>query len=264
MAIAVETMSRVITREEIISQKPVVIAGPCAMESREQMLDIATTLHDLDPNIILRAQSHKPRTSRDSFQGLGLDQGLSILEEIKERTGMVIATEIVDKDFIKPTEGLVDILWVGSRNMQNFELLKAMEDDPRPVILKRGFANTIKEWVESARYIDEDLNRVILCERGLRSSVDSMRFTLDLNGALVAKHDFGMPVLVDPSHTTGRADMVEKLALSGIAAGLDGIIVEVHPNPSKALSDKEQQITPREFSNLLEKVNSIYQIVQEK
>ncbi len=251
---------KIIDRDELLKNyKPLIIAGPCAVESRVQIRTIAKELKEMGVKI-LRCQLWKPRTDKDSFQGVGL-KGLKWLEEIKEELGVLIATEIVDKDHIKLLKGVTDILWVGARNMQNYELLKALGQDNRPVILKRGFIATVDEWIKAAKYIG--LDRVILCERGIRTGADAMRFTLDLNGLLVAKYDHKMPVIVDPSHPAGRADMVPYLAYAGIAAGADGIVVEVHSHPEKALSDASQQITPAVFKGVMDKVNAIYKISNE-
>lgn len=252
---------KILTRDEVLEDnKPLIIAGPCAVESRVQIRTIAKELKEMGVKI-LRCQLWKPRTDKDSFQGVGL-KGLEWLREIKEELGMLIATEIVDKDHIKPLKGVTDILWVGARNMQNYELLKALGTDGRPVILKRGLISTVDEWIKAAKYIG--LDRVILCERGIRTGADAMRFTLDLNGVLVAKYDHKMPVIIDPSHTAGRADMVPYLAYAGIAAGVDGIVVEVHHQPEKALSDASQQITPVVFKGVIDKVNAIYKLRHEK
>lgn len=246
---------KIITRDELIkNNKPLIIAGPCAIESKIQIRIIAKKLHEMGIKI-LRCQLWKPRTDPESFQGVGL-RGLKWIEEIKKELGLLIATEITDKDQIKQTLGVVDILWAGARNMQNYELLKALGSDKRPVILKRGLIATVDEWIKAGKYIG--LEKVILCERGIRTGADAMRFTLDLNGALVAKYDYNMPVIIDPSHTAGRADMVPKLAYTGIAAGLDGIVVEVHNQPEKALSDASQQITPAVFKEMINQVNIIY------
>lgn len=252
---------KILTRDKILeNNKPLIIAGPCAVESRTQIRTIAKQLSEMGVKI-LRCQLWKPRTDKDSFQGVGL-KGLKWLKEIKKDLGILIATEIVDKDHIKSLKGVIDILWVGARNMQNYELLKALGQDDRPVILKRGLIATVDEWIKAAKYIG--LDRVILCERGIRTGADAMRFTLDLNGALVAKYDHKMPVIVDPSHTAGRADMVPYLAYAGIAAGADGIVVEVHHQPEKALSDASQQITPSVFKEVINKVNGLYKLRQEK
>lgn len=246
---------KTLTRNQILeNNRPLIIGGPCAVESRVQIRTIAKELNKMGIKI-LRCQLWKPRTDKDSFQGVGL-KGLKWLKEIKEELGILIATEIVDKDHIKLLKGVIDILWVGARNMQNYELLKALGEDHRPVILKRGLIATVDEWIKAARYIG--LDRVILCERGIRTGADAMRFTLDINAMLVAKYDHKMPVIVDPSHTAGRADMVPYLAYAGIAAGADGIVVEVHSHPEKALSDASQQITPAVFKEVINNVKTIY------
>lgn len=250
-----------IKRDNLIKDhQPLIIAGPCAVESKTQINVIAKHLTEMGVKI-LRCQLWKPRTDPDSFQGIGLS-GLKWLKEIKDKYKILIATEITDKHQIKATKGIVDILWVGARNMQNYELLKALGRDNRPVILKRGLISTVDEWMKAGKYIG--LSRVILCERGIRTGADAMRFTLDLNGALVAKHDHGMPVIIDPSHTTGRADMVPYLSYAGIAAGMDGLVVEVHHTPEKALSDASQQITPKRFQELISHVRAIYKLRHQK
>lgn len=248
-------------REDLIKNyQPLIIAGPCAIESKAQISIIAKSLTDMGIKI-LRCQLWKPRTDPDSFQGVGLS-GLKWLKEIKDKYKILIATEITDKHQIEATKGVVDILWVGARNMQNYELLKALGKDNRPVILKRGLISTVDEWIKAGKYIG--LDKIILCERGIRTGADAMRFTLDLNAALVAKHDHGMPVIIDPSHTTGRADMVPYLAYAGIAAGMDGIVVEVHHEPHRALSDASQQITPEKFQQTLNLVRAIYELRHQK
>ena len=239
---------------------PLIIGGPCAIESKEQLLTIAKDLHEMGVKIF-RCQLWKPRTDPTSFQGVGL-KGLPWLKEIKEKYGVLIAGEITDRDQIAETQGVLDILWVGARNMQNYELLKALGEDNRPVILKRGFIATMDEWLKAGKYIG--LEKVILCERGVRTGADSMRFTLDINSMLIAKYDHNMPIIVDPSHTAGRADMVPFLAYGAIAAGADGIVIEVHNEPEKALCDASQQITPIVFKEVIEKINTIYKVRHNK
>ncbi|MBI2196341.1 3-deoxy-7-phosphoheptulonate synthase [Candidatus Daviesbacteria bacterium] len=249
-----------IERQDLIKNgKFLIIAGPCAVESEEQAYSVATTLREMGVQVF-RSALWKPRSSKDSFQGVGL-AGLPWLRRIKEDLGMLIATEFVDKDQINPTREIVDVPWVGSRNMQNFELLKALGDetDQRPVMLKRGVASTVKEWLQSADYIGRE--RVILCERGVRTGTDSTRYTLDLNGALVAKHDHNMPVLADPSHAAGRRDLIPNLSLAIAASGLDGIIIEVHKNPDQALCDGPQQITPETFREVLGQIGAIHRVL---
>lgn len=246
-----------VNRDELLRIKPLIIAGPCAVESKEQLFSIGKDLHEIGIKV-MRCQLWKPRTDKDSFQGIGLE-GLEWLKELKEKYGFIIATEVLDSAHIQPLAGVSDILWIGARNMQNYELLKKVSVDPRPAILKRGFIATVDEWLASAKYIG--LDKVILCERGVRTGADSMRFTLDINTALVAKHDKKMPVIIDPSHSAGRADMVPHLAYAAIASGVDGLVMEVHSTPTEALSDKSQQITPKIFKEIYKKILEIYSLV---
>ena len=240
--------------KRILSKKPLVIAGPCAVESQNQITKIAKELNKIGINI-MRTQLWKPRSKADSFQGVGL-KGLSWLKKIKNDFNMILACEVVLPEQIKQTKGVIDILWVGSRNMQNFELLKALSNDPRPVILKRGFIATINEWISSADYIGRE--KVIMCERGIRTGADSTRFTLDINTALVLKHDYKMPVIIDPSHSAGRRDLVPNLARAAIASGIDGIVIEVHNHPEKALSDKKQQLLLSSFKPLFQSLKKLH------
>jgi len=239
--------------KNLLSKKPVVIAGPCAVESRKQILGIAKNLHKMGVKV-MRTQLWKPRSSPDSFQGVGTD-GLPWLKEIKKKFRMKLCCEVVDPIQIEQTKGIIDVLWVGSRNMQNFELLKALNEDSRPVILKRGFISTIDEWIASAKYIGKD--KVIMCERGIRTGADSTRFTLDINTALVIKHDHKIPIIIDPSHSAGRSDLVPHLACAAMASGVDGLVIEVHNQPSKALSDAKQQLTLKAFANLFIKLKTL-------
>lgn len=246
------------TRDQLLENKPLIIAGPCAVESRDQILKTSMAIKESGANAI-RTQLWKPRTRPGTFQGVGLE-GIKWIKEVKDKTGLPIAMEMVDVDQVDQVEDLADILWVGSRNMQNFELLKKVGEDPRPVILKRGFISNMKEWLGAAEYCR--LDKVILCERGIRTGADSTRFTLDLNSALVAKYDHGLPVLVDPSHPAGRRDLVPELACAAIASGIDGIIVEVHPDPENAMTDADQQITPKVFKETVDRIKKIYSAIQ--
>lgn len=246
-----------IERESLLTNQPLIIAGPCAIESREQILDIGRQVNESVVHV-LRTQLWKPRTKPTSFQGVG-EKGLPWIEEVKEETGLPVACEVMAEEHVDATRNIVDVLWVGSRNMQNYSLLNKIAEDNRPVILKRGMIATVEECMGAAEYIGKD--RIIMCERGIRTGADAMRFTLDLNGALTLKHDYKMPVIIDPSHPAGRSDMVEPLALAGIAAGLDGIVVEVHNNPAEALSDANQQITPEQFHQLTEKIKRVYSAI---
>jgi 3-deoxy-7-phosphoheptulonate synthase len=249
---------KIIKRDALFKNKPLIIAGPCSVESEEQLMGIAKKLKQLGITV-MRAQLWKPRTTPDSFQGMG-HEGLDWIKKVKEETGMLIATEIVSIAEVERTKGITDILWVGSRNMQNFELLKAIGKDPRPVILKNGFVATIKEWIGAAQYCGID--KTIMCERGIRTGADSTRFTTSINNALVIKHDYKMPVILDPSHSAGRRDIVPDLALAAIAAGLDGVVIETHEEPEKALSDADQQITPEVLAEIIDKAKKIYKVIQ--
>ncbi|HEX9804655.1 MAG TPA: 3-deoxy-7-phosphoheptulonate synthase [Candidatus Dojkabacteria bacterium] len=246
-----------ITRDELLSNKPLIVAGPCAVESREQILEVGMRIKDAGANLI-RTQLWKPRTRPGTFQGIG-EEGKEWILEVKEKTGLPVTMEIVSQSQVEYSKDFVDVLWVGSRNMQNFELLKTMGEDDRPVILKRGFINNIKEWLGAAEYCG--FEKTILCERGIRTGADAMRFTLDLNGALVAKFDHDLPVVVDPSHPAGRRDMVPNLAYAGIAAGLDGVVIEVHQDPENAMSDADQQITPDKFDEVVKIIKKIHKAI---
>lgn len=261
-------MNTMIERKDLIKNGLfAVIAGPCAIESEEQIYDIAMMLSREGVGG-LRAQFSKPRTNPEDFQGIGLGV-LPTLEEIKRKTGLIIVSEIMDKEDLEPTRGVVDIIQIGSRNMQNTRLLKACGEDGRPVLLKRGLIATVKEWVGAAKYIGSD--KVILCERGVRSGAegDETRFTLDLGGALAAKYSaeyskYRMPVIADPSHPAGKRYLVPGLARSIVAAGLDGMMIEVHQYPDSALCDAKQQIKPETFRELLKDIRAIYQVVRSK
>lgn len=239
--------------KNLITKKPLIIAGPCAVESRSQIIEIAKNLHEFGVKV-MRTQLWKPRSSPESFQGVGV-AGLPWLKEIKEKFKMQLCCEVVDPQQIEQTKGVIDVLWVGSRNMQNFELLKALALDSRPVILKRGFISTIEEWIASADYIGK--NKVIMCERGIRTGADSTRFTLDINTALVIKHDHKIPIIIDPSHSAGRSDLVPHLACTAMASGVDGLVIEVHNHPKKALSDANQQLTLKAFEDLFKKLKKL-------
>ena len=251
-----ETM---ITRADLLTNKPLLIAGPCSVASREQILKIGAEVKQAGAHAI-RTQLWKPRTKPDSFQGVGA-KGIPWIKEVKELTGLPVCMEMVDPSQLDLVEDVADILWVGSRNMQNYELLKRMREDNRPVVLKRGLIANMKEWLGAAEYIGND--RVILCERGVRTGADAMRFTLDLNTALSAKHDHNMPVIVDPSHSPGRRDMVPHLTQAAIAAGLDGVVVETHYDPEEELVDKDQTITTQTFAELVGQMEKIHKVVNQ-
>lgn len=238
-----------------------VIAGPCAIESEEQIYEMAIKLSQMGVGG-LRAMHEKYRTKHESFQGLGLGV-LDTIEEIKRKTGMIIVGEIMEKEDLKLTENIFDVVQIGSRSMYSTRLLKACKEDGRPVLFKRAMEATVEEWVELAKYIG--LDRVIMCERGIRSAVDGegrkTRFTLDLGGAWVVKNEYGLPVIGDPSHSAGRRDLVPALAKSIAAVGLDGMEIEVHDNPDQALCDAKQQITPKTLEELLKEIRAIWGIV---
>ena len=228
------------------------IAGPCSVESEEQVIEIAKAVKASGANM-LRGGAFKPRTSPYSFQGLH-DEGLKILLEAKKATGLPIVTEIMNQAHLDLFED-VDIIQVGARNMQNFELLKELGKCNKPILLKRGLSSTIEEWVMSAEYIMAGGNeQVIFCERGIRTYETFTRNTLDLSAIPALKSISHLPVIVDPSHATGLPWMVEPLTKAAIAIGADGIMIEVHNNPKKALCDGAQSLTPQQFDNVMQTV----------
>ncbi|MCL1862875.1 MAG: 3-deoxy-7-phosphoheptulonate synthase [Defluviitaleaceae bacterium] len=240
-----------------------VMAGPCSVESREQILFIAEEIKAAGANFI-RGGAFKPRTSPYDFQGMGAD-GLGLLVEARKATGLPIVTELMDlRDIDLFMEKEVDVIQIGARNTQNYDLLKELGRMKAPILLKRGLAGTIKELLMSAEYIMASGNEnVILCERGIRTyEHDYTRNTLDLSAVPVLKKLTHLPVIVDPSHGTGRADLVESMALAAIAAGADGIMIEVHNDPKNALSDGPQSLTPPQFSELSEKIFALREVVK--
>ena len=240
-----------------------VIAGPCSVESREQIISIAMECKNYGAHI-LRGGAFKPRTSPYSFQGLELE-GLDLLLEAKKVTNMPIITEIQSVDMIPRFVKDVDIIQVGARNMQNFHLLKALGKIDKPILLKRGLSATIEEWLMSAEYILSGGNKkVILCERGIRTFETYTRNTLDLSAVLAVKELSTLPVIVDPSHSAGKWSMVEALSKASLAVGADGIIVEVHNNPDCALCDGPQSIKPKRFKNLMDDLKKIAPIIGKK
>jgi len=234
----------------------VVIAGPCAVESEEQTLETARFVKKAGAHM-LRGGAYKPRTSPHDFQGLG-EEGLRILKAAREETGLPIVTEVMDARHIEKVSDAADILQVGSRNMQNYTLLRELGRAERPVLLKRGMSATIEEWLSAADYILTGGNeQVILCERGIRTFETYTRNTLDLSAVPAAKERSPLPVIVDPSHGTGRAELVRPMSLAAVAAGADGLLVEVHPDPSGAQSDRDQQITLKAFTDLFRDVEDL-------
>lgn len=229
-----------------------VISGPCSVESEEQILEVAQAVKQEGVGL-LRGGAFKPRTSPYSFQGMGAE-GLELLRTARRHTGMPIVTEIMDASEIPLFED-VDIIQVGARNMQNFELLKKLGQLHQPILLKRGLANTLEELLMSAEYIMAGGNeQVILCERGIRTFETATRNTLDISAIPMLKKMTHLPVVVDPSHAAGITWMVEPLSLAAIAAGADGLIIEVHPHPECALSDGAQSLTPAQFQPIMQKI----------
>jgi len=231
------------------------IAGPCSVESRPQILEVAQKVKEAGA-VALRGGAFKPRTSPYAFQGLEAE-GIRLLLETKKHTGLPIVTEIMDLSQL-PLFEEVDVIQVGARNMQNFLLLKELGKIRKPILLKRGFSNTIEEWLMSAEYIMSGGNaQVILCERGIRTVETATRNTLDLSAIPVIKECSHLPVIVDPSHATGHAKYVKSMSLAAVAAGADGLMIEVHNNPQAALCDGQQSITPEAFSRLAKGVEII-------
>lgn len=231
-----------------------VIAGPCSVESEEQIIKAARSVKEAGANM-LRGGTYKPRTSPYSFQGLGRI-GLQYLSKAGLETGLPIITEVTDTRDVYLIGEYADVLQIGTRNMQNYSLLVEVGKIKKPVLLKRGMNATIEEWLNSAEYIMNAGNPdVILCERGIRTFETYTRNTLDLSAVAVVKGLSHLPVVVDPSHATGRADLIIPMSLSAVMAGCDGLEIEVHPSPAEALSDKEQQLTPEQFKTLMSVVN---------
>jgi 3-deoxy-7-phosphoheptulonate synthase len=238
----------------------VVMAGPCSVESRDQVLEVATKVKAAGATI-LRGGAFKPRTSPYAFQGLE-EEGLKLLAEAKRETGLPVVTEVMDAEKVGLVAEYADILQIGARNVQNFSLLKRVAEVRRPVLLKRGMATSIQEWLLSAEYILSGGNPdVILCERGIRTFETATRFTLDLNAVPVLKKLTHLPVVVDPSHGTGHWEYVDAMARAGVAAGADGLLIEVHPRPAEALSDGPQSLKPQRFAELMERVRRVARAV---
>jgi len=241
----------------------VIIAGPCAVESSRQLIETAGFVRKAGANI-LRGGAFKPRSSPYSFQGLG-EEGLKILSEARHQTGLPFVTEVMDTRQVELVSQYADMLQVGSRNMQNFVLLKEVGMQKKPVLLKRGMMATIEEFLLAAEYIlNQGNDQVVLCERGIRTFETTTRNTLDLSAVPVLKHLSHLPVIVDPSHGTGHRWLVPTMALAAIAAGADGLIIEVHYNPEEALCDGHQSINPEEFSALITDLDKIAQAVDRK
>lgn len=230
-----------------------VIAGPCSVESYEQMTETAGCVRKSGATL-LRGGAFKPRTSPYDFQGLGVE-GLKILQRVKQETGMPIVSEVVRETDLKDMSGVVDILQIGARNALNYSLLEAVAATDTPVLLKRGMAATIEEWLLAAEYLVKNGNsNVILCERGIRTFEKATRNTLDISAVALARQECNLPVFVDPSHAAGRHDLVTALSCAAVAAGANGLLVEVHPNPASASSDGSQQLTFEMFDRLMEQL----------
>jgi len=248
---------------KIGSEELAIMAGPCSVETKNQITYIAKEVKKYGANI-LRGGAFKPRTSPYSFQGLG-KEGLELLKYAKEQTGLPIITEVLDPRDVELVESYADILQIGTRNAQNFPLLKEVGKARKPVLLKRGLAMKADEWVMSAEYIMSGGNyNVILCERGIRTFETATRNTLDLNIIPVMKEKTHLPIVIDPSHATGYSRYVPSMALAAIAAGADGLIIEVHNDPENAWSDGEQAITPEQFRDLMIKIKEVAKIVGKK
>lgn len=233
-----------------------VIAGPCAVESREQLFKTARFLKDLGVQV-LRGGAYKPRTSPHSFQGLG-EEAVNLLSQVGRETGILVVTEVMSPEHVAMVARRVDILQIGARNMQNFDLLREVGKTKKPVILKRGLSATVEEWLASAEYVLLEGNSdVILCERGIRTFETSTRNTADLSVIPLVKTGSHLPVIFDPSHATGKRSLVAPMSLASVAAGAHGIMVEVHPDPEHALSDGPQSLHFKEFEKLLKQIRAL-------
>jgi len=236
--------------------KLVIMAGPCAVENQKQLEESARIVKSAGA-VILRGGAFKPRSSPFSFQGLE-KIGLEYLQEVKKKYGLPVVTEVVDPQQVALVAQYADILQVGARNMQNFTLLTELGKIKHPVILKRGLANTVTEWLTAADYLlAGGNNNVILCERGIRTFEDSTRFSLDISSIPVVKKFSHLPIIVDPSHAAGHYSLVPAIARAAVAAGADGLLIEVHPNPKEALVDGLQSLTPSDFKRLMGEIKSI-------
>ncbi len=237
-----------------------IIAGPCSVESKEQICTTATLVKSAGANF-LRGGAYKPRTSPYSFQGMEED-GLKLLAAAKEVSGLPIVTEVMNPREIDLVAKYADVIQVGARNMQNFSLLKELGKIDKPILLKRGMMNTIQEFLMSAEYVlSEGNNQLILCERGIRTFETATRNTLDISCIPVLKKETHLPIIIDPSHATGHWEMVESMSRASIAAGADGLIIEVHPDPIKAFSDGPQSLKPKKFAKLMENLRPFAELM---
>ena len=248
--------TRIKVRDKTIGEGFTVIAGPCSIESEEQTIETAHKVKEAGADII-RGGAFKPRTSPYSFQGLGI-KGLQILEKAGKETGLPVVTEVLDPRDVSWVCEYVDILQVGTRNMQNYSLLKEVGKSGKPVLLKRGMFSTLSEWLSCAEYVLAEGNpNVILCERGIRTFESYTRNTLDLAVVPSIKEVSHLPVIVDPSHGTGRLSLIEQMSLASVAAGADGVMVEVHRNPAEAMCDGDQSLTPPMFARMMKKIRQL-------
>ena len=249
-----------IGQHEIGGSQIHVMAGPCAVESRQQILETAHAVKDAGATF-LRGGAYKPRTSPYSFQGLE-EKGLQLMAEAREETGLLVITEVVDVRDVEVVSTYADVLQIGARNMQNFLLLKEVAKTNKPILLKRGPSATLEEWMMAAEYIMDGGNyQVMFCERGIRTFENYTRNTLDLSMVPSLHALSHLPVIVDPSHGTGRWQLVQPMAKAALAAGADGIIVEVHPNPDKAVSDGKQSLTPANFRTMMDELDKIARVM---
>jgi 3-deoxy-7-phosphoheptulonate synthase len=238
----------------------VVMAGPCAVESREQLMEAARAVKEAGAQV-LRGGAYKPRTSPYSFQGLG-EEGLELLAQARQETGLLIVTEVMEPDLVPLISAYADILQIGARSMQNYALLHAVGEAQKPVLLKRGMMSTMEELLMSAEYIlSHGNNRVILCERGIRTFESYTRNTLDISAVPLLKQLSHLPVVADPSHGTGKWELVEPVARAAVAAGADGLMIEVHPHPEEAMSDGAQSLKPDRFARLMENLAPVAKAV---
>lgn len=237
-------------KEIIAKQDKIIISGPCAIESYEQLLETAKFVKSQGANV-LRGGAFKPRTSPNSFKGLK-EEGLEILKAVKKETGLAVITELMDVRDLEKVYEVADIIQIGSRNMQNFTLLTEVGKQDKPIMLKRGFVATVKEWIGASEYIIAEGNsKILMCERGIRTFSDYTRNTLDLAVVPIIKKETNLPVIVDPSHGTGVRELIKPMSKAGLACGADGLMIEVHPQPEIALSDGEQSLHFNEYEDLM-------------
>ena len=245
-----------ITKNLEMPKDKIIMAGPCAIESYDQLLETAKFVKQKGANV-LRGGAYKPRTSPNSFQGLK-EEGLEILKAVKKETNLPVITELMDARDLEKVYEVADIIQIGSRNMQNFTLLSEVGKQDKPVMLKRGISSTISEWIGAAEYIAIGGNsNIIMCERGIRTYNDYTRNTLDIAAVPIIKKETNLPIIVDPSHATGVRYLVKPMSIASFAAGADGIMVEVHPNPNEALSDGGQSLHFEEFEDLMNSIKKL-------